>query len=182
MYEFTCIYSPLSAIYKKKSLFYVRRHNLFYFFHPVGILFTVEAYQRWDGIQHSVIRFKVSAESPTRSTTSQNVTLGKDHTNQCFLYVCVVLQKRGSTSVTCVLTQPSAGLTSISTWPSTLSSWWTPMPSRSSALLQPTRLSARTARTTTGGDHRPGTNSTPTHDDVLSFRKGHNAGKIFGAK
>lgn len=69
--------------------------------------------------------------------------------------VCISLQKRGSTSVTCVLTQPSAGLTSISTWPSTLSSWSTQTLTRSWALLQPTQLSARTAPTTTGSNNRP---------------------------
>lgn len=78
--------------------------------------------------------------------------------------VCVLLQKRGSTSVTCVLTQPSAGLTSISTWPSTLSSWSTQTLSRSSTLLQLTLPSARTAPTTTGSDNRP------THNPLLFVR------------
>lgn len=69
------------------------------------------------------------------------------------VYLSLWLQRRGSTSVTCVLMQPSAGQTSISTWPSTLSSWSTRTPSRSSAPSQLTLPSAATAPTTTGSPH-----------------------------
>lgn len=95
--------------------------------------------------------------SRLRSSTQLNEILSevKFKVTRALVSVCVLLQKRGSTSVTCVLTQPSAGLTSISTWPSTLSSWSTQMLSRSSVPLQLTLPSARTVPTTTGSENRP---------------------------